>query len=862
MYTLNRIPTPRQQVVNRSDPTLRYYPSIHGLPSSRGSTPKPAPSVGSVASSVRLSQVAVHYPGAWPDSPAITPPPLFYDYSEAFEEQTEQAAQTRVHRISVSIVTSPVSHVNNDQGQYWERPQNTESEFLVELPSGSTSTPIVELNVFRSDNSRPHSVNDRQHEEADFNQVQQMKPMEMLNSSPPDGPSAILRSTSTKTEDQIIENHALPVKLDEPPPGDARQQASPAVESQQPREPGITETPKTAIEPPVSEQDQSSPLASLYSERSSVHGEILEDSTEPTSRADTGDASPVGPPRTPLNKPISVEYLDCPPQSQNSKASKTSTSVESVGIKYPEVVAPTPERSIISLSNRERFSKILGLDEGLHESDGLASSSRVQKDLPSYSKDSVLKDYEMMQRCLSLSPAEVDHDIHLTSSLLEAFGRSNGDDYDDTSRKSSSVSSRPVHDSSRSFESPKWGTPTPSTVRLSHRRMVINAGQAIEAKNDDVSKPPTIAEDEVHESNHEVSSKEANETRRSYIEKALSQSVFPSMSIKAFVPPKGAYQSALPFAFTPLVQPCSEDESSVDLEVTTSGLLKVHESQKETVKETPPIADTAIERASTASPPASRPWNLDTSYPWDGDEPPKLDVVMPLRDRDLLQSGDRLPKFKLRIHRASSSAASKLTKKNRSSEDTMSSVFASSVDLLKSASFRRAQKPRPSAGPGDCNSSHDVIRTSPMQTRFIESFERPVLTSPVTSLMPVSPALDVRSFFSDDSSQDRPKGSLRKRLSEFRTRNSRANSVDHGPSYERGHPSFASGPSKPNGRGSGPSQTPTVASSRHSSIRRLRWAIFGRLRSWMSRRDGGIRLWRRKRSTDAQADNQPLYAGV
>ncbi len=192
----------------------------------------------------------------------------------------------------------------------------------------------------------------------------------------------------------------------------------------------------------------------------------------------------------------------------------------------------------------------------------------------------------------------------------------------------------------------------------------------------------------------------------------------------------------------------------------------------------------------------------------------------------------------------------------------MSSVIASSVDLLKSASFRRAQKSRPSIGPGDCNSSHDIIRTSPLQTRFIESFEQPSLVSPITSLMPPSPALDVQSFFSDDSSQGRPKGSLRKRFSDFRTRNSRANSVDHAPGYDRGNLTSTFGLSRASGRSSRQSQTTTVVPSPGFQTRRLQWTIFTRLRSWFSRRGHDIRQWKQKRSGVARADDPQLYAGV
>ena len=88
-----------------------------------------------------------------------------------------------------------------------------------------------------------------------------------------------------------------------------------------------------------------------------------------------------------------------------------------------------------------------------------------------------------------------------------------------------------------------------------------------------------------------------------------------------------------------------------------------------------------------------------------------------------------------------------------------------------------------SNSPGRNNSS----RTSPppLNTRFVESFDSPahefaVQTSPSLSLVPPSPGLnfEARSFFSDDSSQMQPKGSLRKRFSQLKATVTRASTSD------------------------------------------------------------------------------------
>ena len=842
MYNMQRGAGPWQQVVNRSDPTLRYYPPMQGLPTSRGSTPRPAPSAGSVASSIRLSQVAVHYPGAWPVTPAATPPPLFYDYSEAFEEQTKPAEQTHVHRISVSIITSPVALVDDGQSRYWENPRNTESEIIVELPSGNLPAPIVELNVSRSENSRPNSVTSQNYAKIDVKPAPQPKPAEISVPSPPDLDSAVPRSPSLKKGNGSVGKVTMPSTQAGPVPSDY-------IQDQTAKTSDVRDFQATEFTEPIEttetvndlDQEESSQVASTGSVQSSFHGEILEDSTEPTSRADTAEASTDGPPRTPINQTHSTEYLGGPPESQESHYSRTPISVERTSADFPEIVAPTPERSIISLSNRERFSKILGLEQGPHEQD-IVSPFWSRLSNSGYAVDPQLDDDDAGLQRVSPTPTprhsiieennfdDDDDDDQVKHGIMEAFERSNNSRYGNIASS------------------------TPTNVRLSHRKTVVNAGQTIEAKNETILRPSTILEDEVQEADYGSSSKDPKPID------VYQSSTTPPLSIKAFAPPKNTSQLDLPFAFTPLIQPSSEDGSSVDLDTTTSSFVKRAESGKETADPTSSVVGPEIDRVSTASPAASRPWNIDASYTWDDEEPPKLDVIMPLREPEPSQTGDKFPKFKLRIHRASSStAASKLTKKNRSSDDTMPSVIASSVDMLKSASLRRLQKPRPSIAPGDLNSSHDIINTSPMQTRFIERFEQPSLASPGISLVPASPT-DVRSFFSDDSSQGHAKGSLRKRISEFRARNnSRANSVDHVTSQDRGLLNSTCGI---RGRTSRQDQTTTTGLSPASPDRPLRWSFLTRLRSWFSRRENGIRQWKRKTTPVAQTDNVELYAAV
>ena len=775
----------------------------------------------------------------------------------------------------MSIVTGSLPSPENVQQSYWEHGPDAEAETPVELPSESLLTPVVKLNVWQPENQCSRSETDRQPEKTDSHTVQQEKSVEVLDrstvafESPASFPSSPSKAKTCETnKEKLLLTQVAPT--------------SPAVTREK-----LTDTDKTqgydsnGAENQETKSDlhrykhgSTSPVASMYSVQSSVAVGILDDSTAPTSGADTVEASPEGPPRTPIHGLNSFERAQPQAQSQNSGISNASTSGKNMRDDYPEIVAPTPERSIISLTNRERFSKILGLDEPLHELDGLPALSNRQASKWSCATNAESKSDRPLRKSLSPTPTngrritenDSDSEHELTNGLMESFGRSSESaTHQNCAKIFPSSSPRPVHGSPILLalrELPTWGTPAPVNVRLSHRKTVINAGQRLEAKTEAVCHPSTIREEQVPEITQVSSS---IRTQSTHINGDLPSVPKSSLSIMTYAPPTNIIKSELPFAFTPLIHTPTEDNFPAELEATNSFYVQRQDSRSEKGETPRPEIKSPFERISTASPPASRPWNLDTSYPWDDDEPPRLDVVMPLPEKDSHQAGEKQPKFRLRIHRASSSNASKLTKRNRSSVDTTSIVIASSVDFLKSGSFMSRHKANQSIAPDQSNSSHDIIRTSPMQTRFVESFEQQSPVSPAITLMPPSPAHDVRSFFSDDSSQARPKGSLRKRFSDFRTRNARVNSSDHVPGYDRGLLNSAFGLSRASGRSSRQSQTTAGVASYRSRTRRPRWHIFQKIRSWVFRREEDFRAWKRKRSNVIRASRKArssIYAGV
>ena len=245
-------------------------------------------------------------------------------------------------------------------------------------------------------------------------------------------------------------------------------------------------------------------------------------------------------------------------------------------------------------------------------------------------------------------------------------------------------------------------------------------------------------------------------------------------------------------------------------------------------------------RTDRDSPPRPQPWNLDDSYPWTSHSP-KLEVTMPQQSEDPpAQTSGAIPRFKLKIQRASSSTAgtTKISKQRRSAESPLPARINVSNDLFRPSPFGR--QPRPSITIGQENSS----QSPHLQTRFKESFEQPPTTfaiSPTITLVPPSPGLNLeaRSFFSDDSSQVRSRSSLRKRLSQLRAMASRNTMSEDGRSYDR---------AILRSRASGRISKQSVRTAENvSNFKSMRSKVAEKVKRWLLRGGEKFRgLWRRE----------------
>lgn len=118
------------------------------------------------------------------------------------------------------------------------------------------------------------------------------------------------------------------------------------------------------------------PLSSVFSSKPTTRLELQEPMPEPNDESKTVIApqlkleiptvgSDHGDRSSDVNSVNPVESLRVPSFEGHS------------GAEFTEILSPTPERSIASPASRNRFSKILSIDEGLSEFDGLVNPQKA-----------------------------------------------------------------------------------------------------------------------------------------------------------------------------------------------------------------------------------------------------------------------------------------------------------------------------------------------------------------------------------------------------------------------------------------------------------------------------------------------------
>lgn len=312
-------------------------------------------------------------------------------------------------------------------------------------------------------------------------------------------------------------------------------------------------------------------------------------------------------------------------------------------------------------------------------------------------------------------------------------------------------------------------------------------------------------------------------------------------AFESYSPPPDPESISSPHLFMPILTSNEIDTSRTDEE--TLALEQKKEEGEARRKPSHPRLNLKkrAEKASIESLPGSRPWNLATSYPWT-DEDPRLDVTMPETKKDSQADDVKLPRFRFKVHRASSSTIGpmKLVKQVPPPLELFAARQASlSSDLFSSSTFNR--RPRPSVTITQYNSSH-IGPSISRSAGNLSSPPRTSIVSPCISLVPPSPGLnlEVRSFFSDDSSQVQPKGSLRKRISQLRAMATRGTSTDDMGGAERGLLSSAMGRSRTSGRSV---KQEGIPSEGLYNLRHIRWRLEEKVKGWLHRSKGKVLFW-------------------
>lgn len=589
-----------------------------------------------------------------------------------------------------------------------------------------------------------------------------------------------------------------------------------------------------------------SPKESMYSVRSSVSREQSVPSSDTKSQTKTGGS-------------------ETQPSEQVAVSSQPDSAVEQPDVnnlrpplglgscdgwsegEFSQIYAPTPERSMSSPSHRDRFSRIFSIGEVSAEGDELNTQNLAlsgpfatdEMDAIRPKNASPMKSLSSRPESLSNTSPEKIQDTHQTlirsksDHETEPTSKLGGDLCKLGAPRSRSQSQLSVgKNAERVNSAPK--SQFPHRIAVMRKPGLSLTVPPVQQIVEGLQNPDHLCRD-----SDTAPIKPLPEENTGLPQPVEQLSSMPSMvSFRSCSPPVNLKTTALPFSFTPLLA-SEEDERERNLQLGQNKDNKDGKDSQSTQKSTKYEMKEPSSRGSSGSLPGSRPWNFDTSYPW-ASQPPELNVTMPEQSKNPLQNENKPPRFKLKINRASLSNIGPLKLDKSSSPTDPSTPRKGSFSSELFRSRFATQKPRPSVTITQINSSH----SGPVAARFPANNYSTTPTSVIPSINLVLPSpglnLEVRSFFSDDSSQVPPRGSLRKRLSQLKAIAARTNSTEDVGGAERGLLTSVRGKSRPSGRVSGQEEAkPHVPNTRH-----IRSRIIGKIKDWFHR--GGKRiLWRR-----------------
>lgn len=849
-YTSRRAPSAWQQGLNSSDPSFRHHPPSPALRYNRAcsssSLPQRMPTPGpllsldqnsSLSSRESLSRV-LSAKGGWKSRKSLSSSPVFYDYTEAFEDgHFPKTALPETNRVAIE-------NMDNDYHQL--KRNSSRADLLETSPLGEVrkstlvgNADVGALGSLAGISQRASSYIPRR----DFAKSYHGSIHKAFSADEGHVTPANLHHLRRKARSVLVES----------PNGGGWNGsfiASSHPKVQQPPFASLGRVKAKAKASIASSSHSMSSSESMYSMQSSSHHKPpilgLQQRTSSKAEFDSGKQKD----EPPFHIDQASSTLDMDGQALVQPALRASSFDYWSDSEPSRIYAPTPERSLSSPSHRDRFSRIFSIGDALPDMDEVdVSNHRSSRcHIPErHMKERRIENSDATNaslfrtETLAISPpkvalamrqAVIDRDVHEGAQVVDTSKKDlkKSMSMNQEERSLLKVSSDQVILKSNPLEHS-------ATLRIRKRRRPALSLPVL---------PPhlnTMGIEGLNEiARNSVPDKISPAEGDSVVPRIMRH--YPSLpSVPSFVscsPPNQPTSATLSFSFKPLL--ASEMNSVIpenldDNNAPKTGNDKVENGgcrEKTKLRARP-------SGLSTDSLPGSRPWNIDASYPWT-DQPPELEVTMPTAPRDSPPSTNKPPRFRLKIHRASSAiaGATKLNKHPHSLDFSTNPRANILRGFSPAGTYSRT--PRPSITINQNNSSH----ASQMATRYSGNLYSPTNTystvSPSINLVPPSPGLnlEVRSFFSDDSSQIPPKGSLRKRISQLKAIATRTNSTEDVRGTDRGFLSSALGKSRASGRSSRQETTP---SERMYNLRRMKWRIAEKVKAWFHRGQGKVRSW-------------------
>ena len=837
LYGARRTLSSRHYGYSQPEPSLRRYPPspMTSHNSTRTSSPlstrqsTPGPPLSFDQNFLESRSLALNSNHSEWSRPSVSPSPVFYDYTEAFEETQ--------FRTSVASLAEQVILENPDM-MYRGHHSATS---LSGMPASSENSNQSPRRTTQNANMRSSTTNIHRGFSANASQYRTANNDDfaaITGSASPENVSlqsqnqlrrcTILFTSEEPVVDAEAEDHEATLDDTKIP------RPAPAISDLMANDSHVS---------PASISRSLSPKESMYSARSSPNLEKSNFSRpiEILTKTNGFEPQPKETSATSCRSDLVVETADVNRIQPSLGVAFSDRWSES---ECSQIYAPTPERSMSSPSHRDRFSRIFSIGEGPLE----ANESGREQDVASTGFPATgKKDGEW-----TLNSNAVEAPDRKPENLPNTLPRLARDTHE-TVIKSKSEYGPESTTHFRNSLSEQRATKSQNKLLLKPSSEKIDPTPEAQAPSrPNTMRKPTfssstpsahrITEDQIDlkildtdsNVNPMISSLEGNADRQLPIPQLSSM---PSViSFRSCSPPMDLIPTELPFSFTPLLVN-EEDDKEADLQKPNK---KENDNDDQKIQRTPPKYKLKV-RNSLDSSPNSRPWNFDSSYPWTN-PPPELGVAIPEQSENSLQNVNKLPRFKLKIQRASllTKGPTKLTKPSPMESFTSPKPSMSS-DYFQSRFS--TQTSRPSVTITQNNSSH----SGPVAARFAVNNHRhmPSSVAPTINLVPPSPNLnlEVRSFFSDDSSQIPPRGSLRKRFSQLKAMAARASSPEEVRGPDRRLLTSAMGRSRANGRNSIHEEVP---SEHIYKLKHLRWRVLEKIKDWFYRGEKKIH-WRGKR---------------